>query len=125
MRALYETVAEEDASQTDLRRQQMHERSQAVFAGVKRLKERVRKAQAVYRGAGISLAAGGSGGVEAGPEEGLSQLRGQVRKVVGRLHRLRYHVEEKGRRAGRGEDGEGQEGQEEEGPPPTDSSAMM
>lgn len=117
MRALYEAVAEEDASQTDLRRQQMHERSQAVFAGVKRLKERVRKAQAAYRGAGISLAAAGS--VGAGPEEGLSQLRGQVRKLTGRLHRLGYRVEEEREdRRKEGRDG----GEAEEGPPPTDSA---
>jgi hypothetical protein len=131
VRALYEAVADEDASETDIRRQQMHERSAAVFAGVKRLQDRVRKAQAAYRSAGISLAAsGGSAGVA---EEGLSELRTQVRKLSGRLHRLRYHVEEeeeqeRARRGGGGHeeavhgsdgDDDDDEEEEEEGPPLT------
>ena len=97
VRALYEAVADEDASQTDLRRQQMHERSQAVFAAVKNLRERVRKAQAAYKAAGVSLSLGGAAGGAAGgasSEEGLGELRAQLRRLSERLHRVRYHVQE-------------------------------
>ncbi len=134
VRALYDAVADEDASQTDIRRQQMHERAQAVFGSVKRLKDRVRKAQGAYASAGISLAASvGGGGGAGGAEEGLSELRAQVRKLGGRLHRLRYHLEEEedarqegaaaGHMEGDEEEEEDEKEDEEEGPPPTWSAA--
>ena len=122
MRALYEASAEDDATQTFERKQRMNEKAEAVFAGVKRLKVRVRRAQAAYEAAGISLAASGA----AGPEEGLSELRGQVRKLAGRLHRLRFYVEEEAEERGREAAllGGGREGEEEEDDeaPPTQSA---
>ena len=121
MRALYEASAEEDATQTFERKQRMNEKAQAVFSGVKRLKDRVRRAQGAYQAAGISLAASGA----AGPEEGLSELRGQVRKLARRLHRLRFYVDEEQEERAREAalvGGEGGEGEEDDEAPPTQSA---
>ena len=101
---LYEQAAEEEASHTDTKRQEIHDRSKAVFEGVKALKERVKAAQGAYRQVGISTAAGGGGGGVGGGgggvtvhEEKLSELRGQIRGLAGRLHRVQYAVEEEER----------------------------
>lgn len=119
--ALFKEALEDEESQTDSRREEMHVRSKAVFDGVKALKERVRQAQLAYRKLGISTvaSAGGGGGGGAGGqagssvhEEKLSELRKQIRGVGERLARVKYFAEEdeEEERRLRGEGGE--EGEE-------------
>ena len=106
--ALFKEALEDEESQTDSKREEMHARSKAVFDGVKALKERVRQAQLAYRKLGISTTVastgggggggggagggGGPGGLAGGSvhEEKLSELRRQIRGVGERLARVRY-----------------------------------
>ncbi|EKU21729.1 hypothetical protein NGA_0169500 [Nannochloropsis gaditana CCMP526] len=100
VKALYEQAAEEDANGTDLKRQEMHARSMAVFEKVKALTDRVRRAQEAYRRLGIDVRGGGGGedeGLGKGVEgESLSHLRQEVRDLGERLRQIRYVAGEEG-----------------------------
>ena len=122
VKALFEEALDDEESQTDRRREEMHVRSKAVFDGVKAMKERVRQAQLAYRKLGISttVAPAGGGGPEGGSvqEERLSELQRQIRGVGERLARVRYVAEEgeveEARRLRGGGEGEEEEEEEEE-----------
>ena len=133
--ALFKEALEDEESQTDSKREEMHARSKAVFDGVKALKERVRQAQLAYRKLGISTTVastgggggggrggrGGRGGAMGGSvhEERLSELKRQIRGVGERLALVRCCAEEdeeEARRLGGG-GGEEEEEVDEDGEP--------
>lgn len=110
VKALVDRVADEEATATDYQREDMHKRSQIVLNGIKELQGRVEAAQKAYQSVGIPVgdAVGTSTPASAlASQEGLTQLRGQIRGLAARLRKLRYIVEEeKEREVNGGEDDE-------------------